>query len=60
MATDWFNDVMEHRQFVQLGLAREAQARLAEAGAEELYYRSDGRQLGDRAEVGAVPADSPR
>ncbi|HYT25360.1 MAG TPA: NAD(P)/FAD-dependent oxidoreductase [Actinomycetota bacterium] len=59
VATDWFNDVVEHRQFVQLGLVREPQARLAAAEPQDVYYRSDGRPLGDGSHVDTVPADAP-
>ena len=48
VATDWCNDVTEHRQFVRLGLVPPERARLAAAEPVDLYFRSDGRQLADR------------
>lgn len=60
VATDWLNDVVEHRQFVQLGLVRQAQARLAAAEPVEQYFRSDGRRLGDRTYVTAASPEPAR
>jgi NADH:ubiquinone reductase (H+-translocating) len=56
VATDWLNDVVEHRQFVRLGLVRSEQARLRSAEPVGRYYRSDGRPLDDRAQVDAASA----
>jgi NADH dehydrogenase len=55
VVTDWCNDVVEHRQFVRLGLVRDPQARLVAAEPMDLYYRSDGRQLGDRTHADTGP-----
>ena len=45
VATDWFNDIIEHRQFVQLGLVRGAYSSLAAAESSREYYRTDGQPL---------------
>ena len=42
-ATDWFNDVVEHRQFVRLGLIQPDRSGLAVAEQTDIYYRTDGR-----------------
>lgn len=55
VATDWFNDIVEHRQFVQLGLVPEPAARLAAAERTDIYFRSDGSPL-DPALDGGPPA----
>lgn len=54
VATDWFNDIVEHRQFVRLGLVPEPAARLAAAERTDIYFRSDGRPLGP------APQEGPR
>jgi NADH:ubiquinone reductase (H+-translocating) len=58
VATDWVNDVVEHRQFVRLGLVSHPEARLKVAEPLDLYYRSDGGQLDDRTHVDAVATGS--
>jgi NADH dehydrogenase len=45
VATDWFNDIIEHRQFVQLGLVRGQYSSLAAAASSDEYYRTDGQPL---------------
>ncbi len=45
VATDWFNDVIEHRQFVQLGLIRQEHSGLVAAEHTDIYYRTDGQPL---------------
>ena len=45
MATDWFNDLVEHRQFVQLGLIRQEHSGLVAAEHTDIYYRTDGQPL---------------
>ena len=55
VASDWVNDVVEHRQFVRLGLVSGPEARLPVAEQMDLYYRSDGSRLEDRAPAEAVP-----
>jgi NADH:ubiquinone reductase (H+-translocating) len=54
VATDWVTDIVEHRQFVRLGLVSGPEARLPVAEQMDLYYRSDGSHLEDRARVDAV------
>ena len=39
VATDWFNDIIEHRQFVQFGLIRDGQSTLAAAEQTDIYYK---------------------
>ena len=46
VATDWFNDIVEHRQFVRLGLVPPDRSGLAVAEQTDIYYRTDGRPLG--------------
>jgi NADH dehydrogenase len=55
VASDWVNDVVEHRQFVRLGLVSGPEARLPVAEQMDLYFRSDGSHLEDRAPAEAVP-----
>ncbi|HEY7361679.1 MAG TPA: hypothetical protein VH642_12765 [Streptosporangiaceae bacterium] len=45
VATDWFNDIVEHRQFVRLGLVPPGRSGLAVAEQTDIYYRTDGRPL---------------
>jgi NADH:ubiquinone reductase (H+-translocating) len=45
VATDWFNDIIEHRQFVQLGLIPDEQSGLAAAEQTDVYYQADGQPL---------------
>jgi NADH:ubiquinone reductase (H+-translocating) len=45
VATDWLNDVIEHRQFVQLGLIPGEQSGLAAAEQTDVYYQADGQPL---------------
>jgi NADH:quinone reductase (non-electrogenic) len=45
VATDWFNDIVEHRQFVRLGLVRAENSGLAVAEDTDIYYRTDGQPL---------------
>ena len=52
VATDWFNDIIEHRQFVQFGLIRDEQSTLAAAEQTDIYYKTDGQPL-DRQRQGS-------
>jgi NADH dehydrogenase len=45
VATDSLNGVIEHRQFVQLGLIPGEQSGLAAAEQTDIYYQADGRPL---------------
>jgi NADH:ubiquinone reductase (H+-translocating) len=45
VAADWFNDIIEHRQFVQLGLIPSEYSSLAAAEHTDIYYKTDGRPL---------------
>jgi len=45
VATDWLNDVIEHRQFVQLGLIPSEYSGLAVAEHTDIYYQTDGQPL---------------
>ena len=45
VATDWFNDIIEHRQFVQLGLIPSEYSSLVAAEHTDIYYQTDGRPL---------------
>ena len=45
VATDWLNDIVEHRQFVRLGLIQPDRSGLAVAEQTDIYYRTDGRPL---------------
>ena len=45
VATDWFNDIVEHRQFVRLGLIQPDRSGLAVAEQTDIYYRTDGQPL---------------
>ncbi|HMA46174.1 MAG TPA: FAD-dependent oxidoreductase [Frankiaceae bacterium] len=58
VATDWFNDIVEHRQFVQLGLVPEPAARLAAAERTDIYFRSDGSPLGPAPDPGSTALDA--
>ena len=46
LAADWFNDIIEHRQFVQLGLIPSEFSGLTAAEHTEIYYQTDGQPLG--------------
>jgi NADH dehydrogenase len=48
VATDWFNDIIEHRQFVQFGLIRDEHSTLAAAEHTDIYYQTDGQPLDHR------------
>jgi NADH:ubiquinone reductase (H+-translocating) len=52
VATDWFNDIIEHRQFVQLGLIPSEYSGLAAAEHTDIYYKTDGQPL-DRQRQGS-------
>ena len=45
VATDWLNDIIEHRQFVQLGLIPSEYSGLTAAEHTDIYYQTDGRPL---------------
>jgi len=45
VATDWLNDIIEHRQFVQLGLIPSQYSSLAAAEHTDIYYQTDGQPL---------------
>ena len=45
VATDWFNDIIEHRQFVQLGLIPAEYSGLTAAEHTDIYYQTDGQPL---------------
>jgi NADH:ubiquinone reductase (H+-translocating) len=45
VATDWFNDIIEHRQFVQLGLIPSEYSGLAATEHTDIYYQTDGQPL---------------
>jgi NADH:ubiquinone reductase (H+-translocating) len=45
VATDWFNEVIEHRQFVQLGLIPSEYSGLTAAEHTDIYYKTDGQPL---------------
>ena len=45
VATDWFNDIIGHRQFVQLGLIPSQYSGLAAAEHTDIYYQTDGQPL---------------
>ena len=53
VATDWLNDIVEHRQFVRLGLIQPDRSGLAVAEQTDIYYRTDGRPL-DHGRHGAA------
>ena len=42
VATDWFNDIVEHRQFVQLGLIPSEYSGLAAAEHTDIHYQPAG------------------
>jgi NADH dehydrogenase len=52
VATDWFNDIIEHRQFVQLGLIPSEYSGLTAAEHTDIYYKTDGQPL-DRQRQGS-------
>ena len=45
VATDWLNDIIEHRQFVQLGLIPAEYSGLTAAEHTDIYYQTDGQPL---------------
>src|SRR5260370_19937420 len=45
IATDWLNDIIEHRQFVQLGLIPDEDSSLEAAEHTGIYYQTDGQPL---------------
>jgi NADH:ubiquinone reductase (H+-translocating) len=45
VATDWLNDIIEHRQLVQLGLIPSQYSGLAAAEHTDIYYQTDGQPL---------------
>jgi NADH dehydrogenase len=45
VATDWFNEVIDHRQFVQLGLIPSEYSGLTAAEHTGVYYKPDGQPL---------------
>ena len=45
VATDWLNDIIEHRQFVQLGLIPSEHSGLAVAEHTDIHYQTDGQPL---------------
>jgi hypothetical protein len=45
VATDWFNEVIDHRQFVQLGLIPSEYSGLTAAEHTGVYYKTDGQPL---------------
>ena len=45
VATDWLNDIIEHRQFVQLGLIPSQYSGLTTAEHTDIYYRTSGQPL---------------
>ena len=59
VATDWFNDIVEHRQFVRLGLVQPDRSGLAVAEQTDIYYRTDGQPLDHAAVPPAPDAASP-
>jgi len=45
VATDWLNDIIEHRQFVQLGLIPNQYSSLTAAEHTDIYYQTNGQPL---------------
>ena len=45
VATDWFNEVIDHRQFVRLGLIPSEYSGLTAAEHTDIYYKTDGQPL---------------
>jgi NADH:ubiquinone reductase (H+-translocating) len=45
VATDWLNEVIEHRQFVRLGLIPSEYSGLTAAEHTGIYYKTDGQPL---------------
>jgi len=45
VATDWFNDIIEHRQFVQFGVIPSEYSGLTAAEHTDIYYQTDGQPL---------------
>jgi len=51
VTTDWLNDIIEHRQFVQLGLIPSQYSGLTAAEHTDIHYQTDGQPLnGQRQE----------
>jgi hypothetical protein len=46
LAADWFNDIIEHRQFVQLGLIPSEFSGSHSSRAHRIYYQTGGQPLG--------------
>jgi NADH dehydrogenase len=53
VATDWFSDIIEHRQFVQLGLIPSQYSGLTAAEHTDIYYQTNGQPL-DRQRQGST------
>ena len=45
MRSDWCNDIIEHRQFVQLGLIPSEYSGLTAAEHTDIYRQTDGQPL---------------
>ena len=45
VATDWSSNIIEHRQFVQLGLIPSENSGLTAAEHTDIYYQTDGQPL---------------
>jgi NADH:ubiquinone reductase (H+-translocating) len=48
VATDWTNDIIEHRQFVQLGLIPSEYSGLTAAEHTDIHYQTDGQPLNNQ------------
>jgi NADH:ubiquinone reductase (H+-translocating) len=53
VATDWFNEIIEHRQFVQLGLIPSEYSGLTAAEHTDVYYQTDGQPLNGQRQASA-------
>jgi NADH dehydrogenase len=51
VATDWTNDIIEHRQFVQLGLIPSKYSGLTAAEHTDVHYQTDGQPLNNQQQV---------
>jgi NADH dehydrogenase FAD-containing subunit len=51
VAADWLNDIIEHRQFVRLGLIPSQYSGLAAAEHTDIYYQTDGQPLNGQRQV---------
>ena len=51
VATDWLNDIIEHRQFVRLDLIPSQYSGLATAEHTDIYYQTDGQPLNGQRQV---------